>query len=194
MKAGLAGGILFLLITFLAGSALAQKNGAKVQPNLYHVHTRVLWDIGWVTNSSVLTSGYFTFNDVAKNLIYADGSRDLFLSPLEGYGVPEQPKNAYRKVRLYVLYGQQQGCYGTPTVRIVSGAGEVEFSLPVIGGSFGDVAANWSGFKDLSEYEGIGHANIQVYQKDASGGCSIWGAVYRIEAHFYDGYGKSWKP
>ena len=195
-KVGLAGGILFLLITFFGGSALAQKNGAKVQPNLYHVHTRVLWDVGWVTNSSVLTSGYFTFNDVPKSLIYADGSRTLFLSPLEGYGVPEKPKNAYRKVRLYVSYGEQEGCAGTPIVKIVSpfGAGEVEFSLPVIGGSFGDVAANWSDFKDLSEYEGIGHANIQVYQKDATGNCSIRGAVYRIEAHFYDGYGKSRKP
>ena len=189
----LALGLVFLLMTFLCGPALAQKVGAKVQPNLYEVHTRVLWDIGWATDSA-LTSGYFIFNATPKNLIYADGSRDLFLSPLEGYGVPEPPKNAYRKVRLYVLYGHQEGCGGTPTVRIVSGNGEVEFSLPVIGGSFGDVAANWSDFKDLSEYEGIGHANIQVYQKDATGVCTIRGAVYRIEAHFYDGYGKSWKP
>jgi hypothetical protein len=194
-KVGLVGGILFLLITFLGGSAVAQKNGAKVQPNLYDVHTRVLWDIGWATDSALI-SGYFIFNGTPKNLIYADGSRDLFLSPLEGYGVPEKPKNAYRKVRLYVLYGHQEGCGGTPTVRIVSpfGRGQVEFSLPIIGGSFGDVAAGWSDFKDLSEYEGIGHANIQVYQKDASGNCGNSGAVYRIEAHFYDGYGKSWKP
>ncbi|MGZ6248475.1 MAG: hypothetical protein ACXWMC_02515 [Syntrophales bacterium] len=193
-KAALIGGMLFLLIAFLCGSALAQKNGAKVQPNLYEVHTRVLWDLGWVSDSTVLTSGYFTFNDVPKNLVYADGSRTLFLSPLEGYGVPEKPKNAYRKVRLFVSYGHQEACGGTPTVRIVSGNGEVEFSLPIIGGSFGDVAANWSDFKDLSEYQGIGHANIQVYQKDATGACSIRGAMYRIEAHFYDGYGKNWAP
>ena len=193
-KAALIGGMLFLLITFLCGSALAQKNGAKVQPNLYEVHTRVLWDLGWVSDSTVLTSGYFTFNDVPKNLVYADGSRTLFLSHLEGYGVPEKPKNAYRKVRLFVSYGHQEGCGCTPTVRIVSGNGEVEFSLPIIGGSFGDVAANWSDFKDLSEYQGIGHANIQVYQKDATGACSIRGAMYRIEAHFYDGYGKNWAP
>ncbi len=189
----LALGLVFLLITFLCGPALAQKNGAKVQPNLYEVHTRVLWDIGWL-NDSVKTSGYFTFNDTPTNLMYADGSRTLFLSPLEGYGVPVKPKNAYRKVRLYVSYGEQEGCGGTPIVKIVSGNGAVEFSLPIIGGSFGDVAANWSDFKDLSEYQGIGHANIQVYQNDTTGSCTIYGAVYRIEAHFYDGYGKSWKP
>ncbi len=192
-KATLIGGIFFLLITFLCGSALAQKNGAKVQPNLYEVHTRVLWDLGWV-NDDAKTSGYFIFTDVPQNLVYADGSRTLFLSPLEGYGVPAKPKNAYRKVRLYVSYGEQLGCGGTPTVRIVSGNGQVEFSLPVIGGSFGDVAANWSDFKDLSEYQGIGHANIQVYEKNPTGVCSIMGAVYRIEAHFYDGYGKNWAP
>jgi len=194
-KAALIGGILFLLITFLCGPALAQKNGAKVQPNLYEVHTRVLWDLGWV-NDSAKTSGYFTINDTPKSLVYADGSRTLFLSPLEGYGVPEKPKNAFRKVRLYVSYGDELTCTGTPTVKIVSpfGAGEVEFSLPIIGGSVGDVAANWSDFKDLSEYEGIGHANIQVYRKDATNVCSVSGVVYRIEAHFYDGYGKHWAP
>jgi hypothetical protein len=192
-EAALVGSVLFLLMTFMCGSALAQKKGAKVAPNLYLVHTRVLWDIGWVTDSSVLTSGYFTFNDVPKNLVYADGSRTLFLSPLEGYGIPEKPKNAHRKVRLYVNYGHQEGCNGTPTVRITSGGGQVEFSLPIIGGSFGDVGANWSDFKDLSEYQGIGHAQIQVYQKDSTSGCTISGAVYRIEAHFYNGYGKMWK-
>ena len=192
-KVGLIGAILFLVITFLGGSALAQKNGSKVAPNLYLVHTRVLWDLGWLTEAGFLTLGHFTYNDALKNLVYANG-RTLFLSPLEGYGVPEKRKNAYRKVRLYVLYGHQMGAVGTPTVRIVSGNGEVEFSLPVIGGAFGDVAANWSDFKDLSEYEGIGHANIQVYQKNATATGGNMGAVYRIEAHFYDGYGKSWKP
>jgi hypothetical protein len=192
-KVGLVGGILFLLITFLGGSALAQKNGAKVEPNLYQVHTRVLWDLGSLTNNTYLTAGHFTYNDVPKALVYGP-DRTLFLSPLEGYGIPEKPKTAYRKVRLYVNYGHQEGCSGTPTVRIVNGPKEVEFSLPIIGGEFGAVGANWSDFKDLSEYQGIGHAYIQVYQKDSTSGCNISGAVYRIEAHFYDGYGRKWKP
>jgi hypothetical protein len=193
-KAGLVGVILFLVITFLGGSALAQKNGSKVAPNLYLVHTRVLWDLGWLTDATVLGgTGHFTYNDVPRALVYAP-NRTLFLSPLEGYGIPEKPKTAYRKVRLYVNYGHQEGCNGTPTVRIVNGPKEVEFSLPIIGGAFGDVGANWSDYKDLSEYQGIGHAQIQVYQKDSTSGCNISGAVYRIEAHFYDGYGRSWKP
>ncbi len=193
-KIGLCASILFLMVAFLSGSALAQvKYGTQVAKNLYHVHTRVLWDLGWLTEAGFLTLGHFTYNDVPKNLVYAN-ARTLFLSPLEGYGVPEKPMSAYRKVRLYVSYGHQMGAGGTPTVRIVSGNGEVEFSLPVIGGAFGDVAANWSDFKDLSEYEGIGHANIQVYQKDASSTGGNMGAVYRIEAHFYDGYGKNWAP
>ncbi len=192
-KVGLVCSILFLVTAFWGGSALAQaKYGTQVAKNLYLVHTRVLWDLGWLTEASFLTSGHFTYNDVPKDLVYANG-RTLFLSPLEGYGVPEQPKNAYRKVRLYVSYGHQMGAGGTPTVRI-SGNRVVEFSLPVIGGAFGDVAANWSDLKDLSEYEGTGHANIQVYQKSASYTGGIMGAVYRIEAHFYDGYGKIWAP
>ncbi len=193
-KAGLVGGVLFLLMTFLGGSALAQKNGAKIEPNLYHVHTRVLWDLGMLTNqASYLSGGHFTYNDVPKALVYGP-NRARFLSPLEGYGIPEPSKNAYRKVRLYVNYGHQEGCDGTPTVRITGGGGTVEFSLPIIGGEFGDVGANWSDYKDLSEYQGIGHAQIQVYQKDSTSGCGISGAVYRIEAHFYDGYGKNWEP
>jgi len=206
IRAGLVGGILFLLITFLGGPALAQKNGAKVEPNLYHVHTRVLWDLGWLTNDTYLNAGpFFTYFEDPKPLVYGPG-RTTFLSPLEGYGIPEPPKNAYRKVRLYVTYGHQLGCGGTPTVRIVSGGGQVEFSLPLIGGYYGDAAANWSDFKDLSEYQGIGHAQIQVYQKDfvvTGGDCGPppgtgpdrpKGVVYKIEAYFYDGYGKSWKP
>ena len=203
-KVGLVGGILFLLITFLGGSALAQKNGAKVAPGLYHVHTRVLWDVGWLTNTGLLDAGgFFSYWPTPKALVYGP-DRTLFLSPLEGYGIPEPAKNAYRKVRLYVNYGHQQGCGGTPTVRITSGGGTVEFSLPLIGGFYGDMAANWSDFKDLSEYQGIGHASIQVYQKDfvvVGGDCGGTqgpgrpkGVVYRIEANFYDGYGKSWKP
>jgi len=173
-KAALIGGILFLLITFLGGSALAQPKGVKVAPNLYLVHTRVLWDLGMLTNDTYLSGGHFTYNDVPKSLVYANG-RTLFLSPLEGYGIPEKPKTAHRKVRLYVNYGHQEGCNGTPTVRIVGGGGQVEFSLPIIGGEFGDVGANWSDFKDLSEYQGIGHAQIQVYQKDSTSGCTTSG-------------------
>ncbi len=195
-KVSLVVGILFLLITFLGGSALAQKNGAKVQPNLYEVHTRVLWDLGWLTNDTYLDNGgFFSYYQTPKALVYGPG-RTLFLSPLEGYGIPEKPKNAYRKVRLYVNYGHQEGCSGAPTVRITSGGGTVDFSIPIIGGFFGDMAAGWSDFKDLSEYQGIGHAQIQVYLKDW-GGCSSdqpKGVVYRVEAHFYDGYGKNWKP
>jgi hypothetical protein len=205
MRAGLVGGILFLLITFLGGPALAQKNGAKVGPNLYHVHTRVLWDLGWLTDDTKLDGGgFFTYFEDPKALVYGL-NRTTFLSPLEGYGIPEKPKNAYRKVRLYVNYGHQWMCGGTPTVKII-GNGEVEFSLPRIDGFYGDGAAGWSDFKDLSEYQGIGHAQIKVYQKDfvsEGGQCGPGdgtgpdrpkGVVYRIEAHFYNGYGKSWKP
>ena len=107
-KVGLIGGILFLLITFLGGSALAQKNGAKVAPNLYLVHTRVLWDLGWLTDSTYLdVGGFFSYYEEPKALVYGP-NRTLFLSPLEGYSIPEPAKNAYRKVRLYVNYGHQQ--------------------------------------------------------------------------------------
>ena len=90
----------------------------------------------------------------------------------------------------------------TPTVKIVSGNGEVEFSLPQINGYYGDMGANWSDFKDYLEYENIGHAQIQIYQKGfywgdphcgqdpllSTGPDRPKGAVYRIEAHFYDQY------
>jgi len=191
-KVGLVCSILFLVIAFLGGSALAQaKYGTQVAKNLYHVHTRVLWDLGWLTDGNYLNSGHMGYDGVPRPLIYANG-RTLFLSPLEGYGIPAKPKNTYRKVRLYVNYGHQEGCNGTPTVRIAGNGGQVEFSIPIIGGAFGDVGANWSDFKDLSEYQGIGHAEIQVYLKDTN--CGLSGAVYRIEAHFYDGYGKDWAP
>ena len=204
-KAALVGGILLLLITFLSGSALAQKNGAKVAPNLYHVHTRVLWDLGWLTNDTYLDAGtYFTYYEEPKNLVYGQ-NRTTFLSPLQGYGIPEKRKKVARKVRLYVNYGHQYQCGGTPTVKIVSGPNEVEFSLAQIGGFYGDGAAGWSDFKDFSDYENIGHAQIQVYQKDfvydgpdcgpypGTGPDRPKGVVYRIEAHFYDFYGKKWK-
>jgi len=174
-------------------------NGTQVGPGLYHVHTRVLWDLGWLAaDSPSISGGFFTYWEEPKSLVYGPGT-DLFLSPLEGYGIPEIPIGADRKVRLYVNYGHQWMCGGTPTVRI-GGANGVEFSLPKISGHYGAMGANWSDFKDSGEYEGIGHAQIQVYQKDfyyEGPQCGPWpgtgpgrpkGTVYRIEAHFYDQY------
>jgi hypothetical protein len=83
-------------------------------------------------------------------------------------------------------------CLGTPTVRI----GDVEFSLPRISGFYGSMGANWSDYKEYSEYSHIGHSAIEVYLKDFVYGGSHCGpfpgtdrpkgAMYRIEAHFYD--------
>ncbi len=62
------------------------------------------------------------------------------------------------------------------------------------------MGANWSDFKEFSEYENIGHAQIQIYQKNfyydgahcgpypGTGSSRPKGVVYRIEAHFYDEY------
>jgi hypothetical protein len=160
----------------------------------------VLWDLGWFTaNGPSTPGGFFTYWEEPKSLVYGP-NRTLFLSPLEGYGIPEIPIGADRKVRLYVNYGHQWMCGGTPTVKIVSGTSEVEFSLPRIDGFYGDMGANWSDFKDSWEYEGIGHAQIQVYQKDfiyegdqcgpdpGTGQNRPKGVIYRIEAHFYDQY------
>jgi hypothetical protein len=174
-------------------------NGTQVGPNLYHVHTRVLWDLGWLTDSSYLSGGLFTYWEDPRPLVYGSDIT-LFLSPLKGYGIPEVPENATRKVRLYVNYGHQWMCGGTPTVKITNGSNEVEFSLPIISGLYRDMGANWSDFKEFSEYENIGHAQIQVYQKDfyydgshcgpypGTGPSRPKGVVYRIEAHFYDEY------
>lgn len=171
------------------GSSLAQHAGTKVSTGLYEVHSRVLWDVSWYQPQGTETHGFFTYTDTPRMLTYSNG-RTLILSPLKGYGVPEPQQDALRRVRLYVNYGHQMDCGGTPTVRI----GSVDFSLPVIGGAFGDVAANWSDFKDYADYSTLGHAPISVYlknfQRRAGGDCgysgSIMGAVYRIEAHFYD--------
>ncbi len=196
-KVGLVCSILFLVTAFWGGSALAQaKYGMQVAKNLYHVHTRVLWDLGWYYREDNHKNPIVIGTDQnPAQLSYGDGN-NLFLSPLEGYGIPEKPNNAYRKVRLYVYYGHLYNCQGTPTVKIVnSGDQKVEFSLPGIHGAWDDVGANWSDFKDLSEYQGIGHAQIYVYMKGSTGICAgTPGAMYRIEAHFYDGYGKNWAP
>jgi hypothetical protein len=168
-----------------------QRQGTQVPgyPGVYEVHTKVLWSIGMLTNPAHLGGGYFLYHEVPKNLVYGP-DRTTFLRPLTAYGIPEVQDGATRSVRLYVNYGHQWMCGGTPTVRI----GDVEFSLPEIHGFYGDMGAGWSEFKDYSEYSHLDHAGIQVYLKDF-----VWegshcnppsrlekGVMYRIEAHFYD--------
>lgn len=167
---------------FDSNSSTPLVNGKKVAPGLYEVHTRVLWDVGWMRNDNELENGYFAYYQTPRNLVYA-GNRELFLSPLKAYGIPEVQEGATRKVRLYVHYGEQIGYPGTPTVVI----GDVEFNLPKIGGFYVDMGANWSNYVTYEEYQHVGHANIQMYLKNP------WplperpyGVVYRIEAHFYD--------
>lgn len=167
-------------------------NGKLVEAGVYEVHTRVLWSLGMLTDPSYLDAGgYFTYNEHPKDLVYGP-NRTGFLQPLKGYGIPEVQEGATRYVRLYVNYGHQMHCLGTPTVRI----SDVEFSLPLIGGYFGAMGAGWSDYKEYSEYSHIGHSTIQVYLKDfAYGGpdCGPFpgtgrpkGVMYRVEAHFYD--------
>ena len=170
-----------------------QHNGKKVSPGLYEVHTRVLWDIGWLKDDSLLSGGYFTYWEQPKNLVYAN-NRTTFLSPLKGYGIPEVQPGATRKARLYVYYGHQWMCGGTPTIRI----GDVEFSLPLIGGYYGDMATHWSNYLTYDDYEHVGHTGIQVYMKDfyydgphcgpypGTGPDRPKGVIYKIVAHFYD--------
>ena len=169
-----------------------EHNGKKVGPGLYEVHTRVLWDVGWLTNSGLLDSnGFFTYNEFPRSLVYAV-NRTTFLRPLKSYGIPDIPDGATRKVRLYVNYGHQWMCDGTPTVSI----GDVEFYLDEISGYYGDMGAGWSNFREYEEYEFLGHAQIQVYLRDFQYGgphCGPYpgigrpkGVIYRIEAHFYD--------
>jgi hypothetical protein len=184
-----------VFVTRAMDNGLGLRNGTKVGPNLYHVHSRVIWDLGWLANASHLDgNGFFIYNANPKNLVYG-ANNTLVLAPFS-YGTPEIPAGATRKVRLYVNYGHQLDCGGTPTVRIVSGANQVEFSLPIIGGFGGDMAAGWSDFKDFSQYQNIGHGQIQVYLKDF-----VWqgfdcdpnpsgfkGSISRVEMHHYDQY------
>lgn len=157
-------------------------NGKKVAPGLYEVHKRVLWDVGWMRNDDELANGYFAYYQRPRNLVYA-GNRELFLSPLKGYGIPEVQEGATRKVRLYVHYGEQLDYPGTPTIVI----GDVEFSLPKIGGFYVDMGANWSNYVTYEEYQHVGHANIQMYLKNPYPlEERPYGVVYKIEAHFYD--------
>jgi hypothetical protein len=156
----------------------------------------VLWDLGWLTNESKLSDGYFTYSEIPKRLVYGK-DRELFFWPLEaeGHGIPEIPIGANRIVRLYVHYGHQDGCFGTPTVLITSGQQRAEFSLPQINGYYGNMSAEWSDFKDSFYFQEMGHANIMVYQKNfvpndacGSGEDRPKGVIYRVEAHFYDEY------
>jgi hypothetical protein len=175
------------------GPEVEQQIGTKVAPGLFEVHSRVLWDVGWMEPAFGDGNAKFTYWEQPKPLVYGYG-RTRFLRPLEGYGIPEVQEGATRKVRLYVHYGHQWDCGGTVTV----GIGDVEFSLPDISGFYGDMAAGWSDFKEYAEYEHVGHAGIQVYMKDfvyEGGQCGPYpgtgpdrpkGVIYRVEAHFYD--------
>ena len=170
------------------------------RPGLFEVHRRVLWDAGWMNETVAAGMSWVPYMQDPAPLWYGEG-RTTFLRPLKGYGVPEPGPGATRKVRLYVNYGHQWMCEGKPTVRI----GDVDFELPMINGFFGDMGANWSEFRELSEYEHVEHAQISMYLKDfvwtwssqygyhcgyspAEGALKTKGVVYRIEAVFYDEY------
>jgi len=173
------------VVPFAMSTMAPAHDGKKVGPGLYEVHTRVLWDIGWLRDEGhtyIGDGGVFVLTAAARNLAVGNGM-ETFLSPLKGYGIPEVQEGATRKVRLYVNYGHQLDMAGTPTVRI----GDVEFSLPQIGGHYVAPAANWSNFRSYDEYQHVGHAAIAVWVKDsAMPGWPTQGSMYRIEAHFYD--------
>jgi len=164
--------------------------GTQVGPGLYEVHARVLWDAGWMQDAGTGFPGAVYTEDPTP-LTYGSG-RSTFLKPLMGYGIPDPAPGATRKVRLYVNYGHQWMCEGIPTVTV----GDVEFELPMISGHAADMATNWSGFRDLSEYQHLGHCPIYMHLKNfvwSGSHCNptagAWrGVVYRIEAHFYDEY------
>ncbi|MBN2239539.1 MAG: hypothetical protein JW712_07180 [Dehalococcoidales bacterium] len=161
---------------------------------LNKVHVRVLWDLGWISETIKDGGGFFNYYRLGdaqypngRNLIYGT-NRETFLSPLKGYGIPDPQPGAIRQVRLYANYGHQMESEGTPTIRI----GDVEFSLPRISGFYGDMGANWSNFVSYDKYSHLVHAPIAVYNKDGASG-SFWqhkpqGTMYRIEAYFYDEY------
>jgi len=175
----------------ITGLKAKEHYGTQVAPGLFEVHTRVLWDLGWLRDSTKLVEGaYFAYNESPKNIVYGR-NQTTFLSPLKGYGIPDIPQGATRKVRLYVTYSHQWMCNGSAvTVRI----GGVDFDLPTIHGAWIHPAAGWSNFRSYSEYQDVGHATMQVFLKNYVWGgnhCgrpagSNRGAIYRIEAHFYD--------
>lgn len=166
------------------------RSGKLVGPGLYEVHTRVLWDVGWMRNEAELENGNFSYGEQPRNLIYG-GGRAIFLSPLRGYGIPEVQAGATRKVRLYVFYGEQLDYNGEPTIRIANyqGGDFVDFSLPKIGGHYADMGANWTDYATYADYKDIGHANISIGYDNCTN-CSqfrlYYGVLYRIEAYFYD--------
>jgi hypothetical protein len=170
--------------------AQLEHTGTMVEPGLYDVYSRVLWDVGWLKDDTYLSGGFFTYNEYPRPLVYAN-NQTTFLGPF-GYGVPPVPPGATRKARLYVIYGHQYQCNGDPTVSI----GDLEFTLPQVGGYYGHPAAGWSNFRLASEYAGIGHVGIQVHLKNFSWGgpdCGPYpgadrpkGVVYHLEIHFYD--------
>jgi len=165
------------------------------RPGLFEVHRRVLWDAGWRVDTVGTGLSWLEYMHYPTSLWYGR-DRTLFLSPLQGYGIPEPGPGATRKARLYVSYGHQWMCDGTPTVTI----GDVEFALPMISGFYGDMGANWSEFRELSEYQHVGHAPITMHLKDYTWGGNHCGpnyeagllkpkgVIYRVEAFFYDEY------
>lgn len=172
------------VVPFAMSTMAPAHDGKKVGPGLYEVHTRVLWDVGWLRDesSTYIEEGVFVLTSVPRNLAVGN-YMETFLSPLKGYGIPEVQEGATRKVRLYVNYGHQLDMAGTPTVRI----GDVEFYLPQIGGHYVAPAAFWSNFRSYDEYQHVGHAPIAVWVKDSvMPGWPTQGTMYRIEAHFYD--------
>ena len=163
--------------------------GKQVAPGLYEVHTRVLWDASWMVDTTGAGLNWVEYNEFPTMLTYGR-NRTTVLQPLTGYGVPDPAPGATRKVRLFVTYGHQWMCLGTPTVTV----GDVDFGLPTISGFYGDMATGWSEFREWSEYQHLGHAPIYMQLKDYAWGgshCNInagapRGVVYCIVAHFYD--------
>lgn len=163
--------------------------GKQVAPGLYEVHSRVIWDASWRIDTTGAGLNWVTYNEFPMNLTYGR-DRQVVLGPLKGYGIPDPAPGATRKVRLFVNYGHQWMCNGTPTVTI----GDVDFELPMVSGYYGDMATNWSQFRELSEYQHLGHAPVGMYLKNYywnGSHCSTStgaprGVVYCIVAHFYD--------
>jgi len=150
----------------------------------FGAHQRVLWDKGWIDQPTG-AQAYGKLPNKELKLTYGN-SRTLFYRPLSGYGIPEPVDGATQKVKLYVTYSHQMDCKGIPVIKISSGNKVVEFTLPRIGGTTGDIGANWSSVSTYNEYKDIGHSEIFMYSKD--GTCDVAGHVYRIEAHFYNEY------
>lgn len=168
-----------------------ERAGSIAETKLYEVHRRVLWDAAWLKPEELNSQGFWVYNDEPRRLTY--GAHSLFLSPLQGYGVPEPATGAARTVRLYVNYGHQWMCEGTPTIVIGPLEGGATFELPMISGHYGAQGANWSSFVDYDELLFGGHKEIWVYLDDfVDTGAHCWGsgstmgAMFRVEAVFYD--------